>query len=125
MMQRTGCAGVMIGREALRDPWIFRDTHALLTTGETPPPPTLDERLDLMTRHFEHLLAIRGERLACITMRQRVSWYATKFPPCRPFRDQMRTITSADEYDRHVEAFRQTHRQADCPKSNSPATLPD
>ncbi|GMV95901.1 MAG: tRNA dihydrouridine synthase DusB [Phycisphaerae bacterium] len=111
MMAHTGCAGVMIGRAALCDPWIFRDTHAWLTTGRVPPAPSLDDRLDLMTRHFEHLLRFRGERLACITMRQRISWYATRFPPCRPFRDKMRRIASAPEYYAHVEAFRRSSAQ--------------
>ncbi|HOB74667.1 MAG TPA: tRNA dihydrouridine synthase DusB [Phycisphaerae bacterium] len=98
MMDRTGCAGVMIGREALRDPWIFRDTHAFLTTGRVPPAPTVEERLTLMTRHFEHLLRIRGERLACITMRQRVSWYATRLPPCKRFKERMRMLSSSAEF---------------------------
>lgn len=105
MMDRTGCAGVMIGREALRDPWIFRDTHAFLTTGRVPPAPTLEDRLVLMTRHFEHLLRIRGERLACITMRQRVSWYATRLPPCRRFKERMRMLSSAGEFYVNMATF--------------------
>jgi len=105
MLDRTGCAGVMIGRAALSDPWIFRNTHAFLTTGRVPPEPTVEERLALMVRHFEHLLRIRGERLACITMRQRVSWYATKLPPCREFKERMRLLASAAEFYARVREF--------------------
>lgn len=109
MIARTGCAGVMIGRAALSDPWIFRDTHALMTTGELPPTPTVADRLALMTRHFEHLLRIRGERLACITMRQRVSWYATKLPPCREFKERMRVLASAAEFYAETRQFAAAH----------------
>lgn len=105
MIERTGCAGVMIGRAALKEPWIFRDTYAYLTTGRIPAPPTLEERLDLMNRHFELLLALRGEHKACVSFRQRVTWYAKRFPPCEPFKAKMRQLSSADEYRRLVSEF--------------------
>lgn len=105
MMQQTGCRAVMIGRAALSDPWIFRDTHAFLSGAPAPPEPTTAQRLELMTRHFEHLLRIRGERPACLTMRQRVSWYSRKLPPCRAFREAMRMVCSAEEFYRLIEAF--------------------
>lgn len=105
MIDQTGCAGVMIGRYALRDPWIFRDTHAFLTTGTVPPPPTIEERLGFMRTHFEHLLRLRDERVACLVFRQRVSWYATKLGPCGRFREKMRRMQSAAEFFRLLEAF--------------------
>lgn len=109
MMARTGCTGVMIGRAALSDPWIFRDTHSLLTTGSVPPAPTVADRIALMKRHFEHLLRLRGERLACITMRQRVSWYATKLPPCRDFKERLRLMTSAEQFYIETDRFAAVH----------------
>jgi nifR3 family TIM-barrel protein len=105
MFERTGCAGVMIGRAALKDPWIFRDTHTYLTTGRIPQPPTLQERLALMNRHFELLLKLRGEQKACVSFRQRVTRYAKRFPPCAPFKDRMRRLSSAEEYRQIVSAF--------------------
>src|SRR3989304_7088526 len=98
MLRRTGCAGVMIGRAALSEPWIFRDTHALLTTGHVPPPPSLSDGVHFMNRHFEHLLRIRGERRACITFRQRISWYLRHLGPCPELRDRIRLLSSAAEY---------------------------
>jgi tRNA-dihydrouridine synthase B len=103
MMRDTGCAAVMIGRAALSDPWIFRDTHAYLMSGQIPPPPTPAERIALMTTHFENVRRIRGDRRACITIRQRVSWYARKLPPCREFLERMRTLAVAADYYDHIE----------------------
>lgn len=105
MIRRTGCAGVMIGRAALADPWIFRDTHALLTTGHVPPPPTLADRLGFIRQHFAHVLRIRGERRACITFRQRVSWYLKAIGSFPAWRDSFRGLKSAADFDRLMDEF--------------------
>jgi len=111
MIRETGCAGVMIGRAALSDPWIFRDTYSYLTTGIIPPPPSPADRIALMTTHFEHLLRIKEERRACVVMRQRVSWYAKKLPPCRKFKERMRELTCAADYYNCVELWHAEYSQ--------------
>lgn len=103
MIDVTGCAGVMIGRAALRDPWIFRDTHAYLTTGTLPPPPTVRERLDLIARHFEHLVRLKGEAVACAIMRQRVSWHVGKLHPPPSWRHRIRGARSAEAFHRLIQ----------------------
>ncbi|HSA26793.1 MAG TPA: tRNA-dihydrouridine synthase [Phycisphaerae bacterium] len=102
MIRQTGCAGVMIGRGALRDPWLFRDTHAFLVTGVVPEPPTMVDRIAFMNRHFDHLVHLKGERLACITFRQRASWYIGKLGDHSTFKHGVRTIVRADDYRRLV-----------------------
>ena len=51
MLRETGCRAVMIGRAALGHPWIFRETAAWLLRGETAPPPSNAERLDMVWQH--------------------------------------------------------------------------
>jgi len=111
MMDRTGCAGIAIGRAALHDPWIFRDTQALLTTGSIPPPPSIEQRVDLMNMHFENLVRIRSERTACIIFRQRMSWYAGKLDLDAGLLRQIRSLATAAEYWKLIEAF--TRHKAD------------
>ena len=98
MVEATGCAGIMIGRGALSDPWLFRDSLALLSGAEPPPPPTRAERIDFMNRHFEHLLALRGERRACVAFRQRISWYLKRMETGAAFRGRMSELDSAAQY---------------------------
>lgn len=112
MIDATGCAGVMIGRGALSDPWIFRDSHAYLTTGILPPPPTVRDRLDLVVRHFEQLKRIKSERVACAIMRQRFSWYAAKLQPSPEWRYRMRSVRSGEEFHRLIHEYPLTEGSA-------------
>jgi nifR3 family TIM-barrel protein len=105
MIERTGCAGVMIGRGALRDPWLIRDTDAFLRTGHVPPAPTVTERVALIVRHFNLMVETLGERRACHKIRQRISWYANKLGPCKRFKEAVRVVHSAAAFRRAVETF--------------------
>ncbi|MBN1917913.1 MAG: tRNA dihydrouridine synthase DusB [Verrucomicrobia bacterium] len=97
MLEATGCAGVSIGRGALADPWIFRDTHALLTTGRLPEPPSEQERADLIWRHFLATVEARGERCACLQFRKWLARYARKLRRLKDHRTMVTTLSSADE----------------------------
>lgn len=76
----TGCDGVMIGRAALRRPWIFREARHYLRTGELLDPPTLSERVDLCVRHLRLSVAAKGERKGVIEFRKHLSGYLGGLP---------------------------------------------
>lgn len=105
-MAAAGCAGVMIGRRALSDPWIFRDADALDRTGRLPAPPTRLERLDLVCDHFERLRERHGERRAAVEFRKRMSWYAKTVGPCPTLRRGVPLASSAAEFHALVDEFR-------------------
>ncbi len=68
MMRRTGCDGVMIGRQAVTRPWIFRDIKALMAGSEVEEKPDLEDvllrLLDLLTVHFPPDVAMKRFRTA-------------------------------------------------------------
>jgi tRNA-dihydrouridine synthase B len=70
VFEDTGCDGVMIGRGAIDNPWIFADTKHYFATGELTPKRSLAERIDkcveLLTLSVEH----KGEKRAVIEMRK-------------------------------------------------------
>ncbi len=105
MLEYTKCAGVMIGRAALSRPWIFRDIWSYLTTGQIPPPPSIEQKCALMREHFYNLVQFRSERAAVCEFRKRVSWYAKGMNPCRILRDGMRTIDSPADFDEVMRRF--------------------
>lgn len=98
MLDVTGCAGVMVGRGALSQPWIFRDTAHYLATGELPSPLPRLERARIVLDHFEMLLALRGERIAVTTMSQRISRYSAHLQPWPGLRHEARYLKTAAEF---------------------------
>jgi tRNA-dihydrouridine synthase B len=105
MLQYTKCAGVMIARGALSQPWIFRDTWSYLTTGEVPPEPTVVQKCEMMRRHFHNLCHWRNEWAAVCEFRKRVSWYSKTMHPCRMLKDEMRTINDTAEFEAVIARF--------------------
>ncbi|MBP2628283.1 MAG: TIM-barrel protein, nifR3 family [Firmicutes bacterium] len=75
MLIETGCDGLMIGRGAQGNPWIFRQVAQYLATGEILPLPTVAERLSVMLRHLDMLVEYKGEYLGVREMRRHGAWY--------------------------------------------------
>jgi tRNA-dihydrouridine synthase B len=74
MIAETGCDGVMIGRAALGNPWIFRSTLVGLA-GKSYDPPTLEEREALIHRHLEMNIGYFGNTVGARTFRKHLLWY--------------------------------------------------
>jgi nifR3 family TIM-barrel protein len=94
MMERTGCAGVMIGRGSMRKPWIFAAAAELLRTGRPLPEPTFAEKLGIALRHLDLLLEHHGERYAVLCMSRRISWYGKTMGHVKPLKEAVRTASS-------------------------------
>jgi tRNA-dihydrouridine synthase len=65
----------MIGREAIRHPWVFPEVQHFLATGEHLPEPTLKQRVALCQRHLQYALDHYGERYALISLRRHFAGY--------------------------------------------------
>ena len=106
MLDETGCAGVGIGRGAFTNPWIFRQTQHYLQTGELPPEPTFDERMQVMGRHFDLMIEVFGEELGCRMFRKVAAWYARRFGPAVDFRRRAATLRSRADFAQAVSGYR-------------------
>jgi nifR3 family TIM-barrel protein len=97
MVRETGCDGVMIGRAALWDPWIFASAARALRDGVPAPPPTSAERRAVLVEFFEETARVRDERTAVLQMRKFASLYLRGFPGARRLRERIQTMdTQAD-----------------------------
>ncbi|MFA6028940.1 MAG: tRNA dihydrouridine synthase DusB [Elusimicrobiota bacterium] len=86
LAEATGCDGVVLGRGALGNPWLYRDCEAALAGLPPPPPPSLEDRRAALVEHLENELRFEGERAALLTMRRVCCWYMAGFPGAAAFR---------------------------------------
>lgn len=105
MIEQTGCSGVAIGRGAFYDPWIFRRTHALLTTGVLPAEPTFAERLSVLRRHFDRYVDFYGEAQGSRFFRKVAPWYARRFGPSKIFKQRVVKICSRADFEATIAAY--------------------
>ncbi|HEU4402783.1 MAG TPA: tRNA-dihydrouridine synthase, partial [Candidatus Polarisedimenticolia bacterium] len=100
----TGCDGVMVGRAAVKNPWIFRQIAAL-RAGRTPLEPTLAERRGLILYHFSLLRDREDERFALHKIRTFTGWYTHGLPNGRELRHRINTLGSVSEFIDAIEGF--------------------
>ncbi|MCB9838703.1 MAG: tRNA dihydrouridine synthase DusB [Phycisphaeraceae bacterium] len=105
MIERTGCAGVMIGRGAFARPWIFRDCWALQTDGAAPAEPTEHEKIESIRRYFDLMLDFRGERYALTHIRTRISWFGKALGPCKGLRMRLQGVASPEDVHAALDEF--------------------
>ncbi len=105
MQATTGCAGVMIGRGALGNPWIFGSTAALLGEGKVRPLPDLSERIALAKRHLQMEVALRGEYSAIREMRKHLVWYVKGYRGVARVRERINRAESLKQMETVLEEF--------------------
>ena len=98
MLERTGVDAVMVARGAQGNPWIFRESRALIDRGEIIAPPTASERIDMAREHAAALVEFAGER-AFARMRKHVSWYIHDMPGATYLRERANEVGSYAELD--------------------------
>jgi tRNA-dihydrouridine synthase B len=86
----SGCAGVMIGRGALRTPWIFRQARALLAGAPPVAEPEIVEKIDVVLRHLALMEHYDGPERALLRMRQHISWYGKTMGHVKPLKEAIR-----------------------------------
>ncbi len=99
MIEQTGCDGIMIGRAAQGNPWIFREVKHYLATGEKLPKPELDEVKEMILRHGKMLIDYKGEFTGIREMRKHVAWYTTGYPNSAKLRVAVNSAQSFEELE--------------------------
>lgn len=108
MLDETGCDGVMIGRGAMGNPWIFSRTLRYLKEGTVPEPPSEEEVLSAIRRHIEGLVEFTGERGAVREFRKHIGWYTKGLPNSSDFRKTAIHIDNMDDLLDECEAYFET-----------------
>lgn len=103
MQEQTGCDGVMIGRGAQGNPWIFSELLEYERTGKMPARPTKEEIKKMIARHAKLQMEYKGEFLGIREMRKHVSWYTTGLPNSAKLRGEINAVESFEELEKLLE----------------------
>ena len=79
MYEYTGCDYIMIGRGALGNPWVFREIDEFLSSGASIQPPSLEEKLSVLTRHISRVVELKGEYIGMREARKHTAYYLKGF----------------------------------------------
>jgi tRNA-dihydrouridine synthase B len=77
--QETGCDGIMIGRGAIDNPWVFQQTKHFMATGCNVPDPTIEERFRVLKEHLLLSVQFKGERKGVLEFRKHYTGYLKGF----------------------------------------------
>lgn len=100
VMEETGCDAVMIGRAADGNPWIFRAFARFLATGEESPAPSPDERADVLMRHLDMLIRLKGEYIGVREMRRHAMAYTKGLANSAALRESFSRAAVRDDFSK-------------------------
>lgn len=107
MIHETGCDGVMVGRHAVDNPWIFAQINALLNNAE-PYEPTLEDRFATMRKYLADSVIHLGEKTACHLMRGRLGWFVKGMPGNTRFKESIKYVATENEALECIAAYEQS-----------------
>ena len=105
LLEETGCDGVMIGRAAQGNPWIFAQTAEYLEHGTVPKKPELSEVKEMIRRHAGLQMKYKSELTAMREMRKHVAWYTAGYPHSAQLRAAVNEVQSMEELEQLLEGW--------------------
>lgn len=105
MMELTGCDGVMVGRAARGNPWLFRQIIAYLRDGTVLPRPDIAEVKEMLLRHAGLQLETKGEYTGIREMRKHFAWYTTGYPNSSRLRQNVNMVEDFETLRRLIDSL--------------------
>jgi tRNA-dihydrouridine synthase B len=111
MRNRYGVDGIMIGRAAIGNPWLFREVRHYLDTGGLLNPPGLHEKIDVCLQHIHRAVEVKGERTGVLEMRRHYSGYFKGYPDFKPHRVRLLQCATVTELEELLRLIRDAYPQ--------------
>jgi len=99
MLKETGCDGIMIGRGAQGNPWIFHQILHWMETGEKEEGPSINEVKEMILRHGRLQVKYKGLYTGIREMRKHVAWYTAGYPNSTKLRAKVNEVESLEELE--------------------------
>ena len=97
MLDETGCAGVMIGRGAIGNPWLIKNCVDYLSTGSYEENISIKERIDMMKKHLDMLIKDKNEHTAILEFRNHLMYYFKYLPNSKETKVKLCQAKSKEE----------------------------
>lgn len=97
MLEETGCDAIMIGRGILGNPWLIRECVAYIEEGKIINPPTNEEKIAMMKRHFELLKKDKNEHVALLEIRTNLLYYLKGMPKSKEMKTLVCSCKTSEE----------------------------
>ncbi|MEI6947984.1 tRNA dihydrouridine synthase DusB [Paraflavisolibacter sp. H34] len=107
---RYGVDGIMIGRAAIGYPWIFNEIKHFVQTGEELPPPTIQQRVEVIRQHLHRSVEWKGQKPGINEMRRHYTNYLRGLPNIKEYRLKLVTLSEVAEID---EVLNEVEKQYD------------
>ncbi len=104
-MLETGCDGVMIGRGAMANPWIFKQSRHFLQTGEAGPEPGIEEKIEVCLEHLKLNVQFKGEKYGVQTFRKHYAGYLKGLPHIAPVRSELMQMTGIAQVTERLKMY--------------------
>ena len=104
-MFETGCAGVMIGRGAVANPWIFKQAKHYMATGTLLPEPTLKDKIELCIDHLKASCESKSCRNPVLAFRKHYVGYLKGLPNISKLRSDLMKIETLEDVEARLNAF--------------------
>ncbi len=105
MMKQTGCDGVMIGRGARGNPWIFNQINEYLSSGREMVQPDIAQIRDMILRHARMLVEVKGEYTGIREMRKHFAWYTAGMKHASGLRNEVNHVEHMEQLEALCEAL--------------------
>ena len=105
LIEETGCDGIMIGRAARGNPWIFGRINRFLETGVKEEEPGVQEVKEMILKHARLQIEYKGEYTGMREMRKHVAWYTAGMPHSASVRRQVNEVETYEQLEKLVELF--------------------
>ncbi len=94
LLRQTQCDGIMVGRGAQGNPWIFKQIMHFIEKGEHMQEPSVGERVNVAMKHMDLVMEAKGEYVAIREMRKHIAWYMKGFKNSAQLRNSINKIES-------------------------------
>lgn len=112
MLKETGCDGVMIGRGLLGNPWLMRECLYYLENQTLLSPPTYEEKIAMMKRHFQVLKEDKCLKLAMLEIRSNILFYLKGMPDNKEIKKLICECKTEDEIMKVLDDYEKTLKEA-------------